>query len=205
MSVELKPCPWCGDSLKVVRVVEGDTFRWRRVQGCCADGPEVRHDTLAENQAAAHEDSERRAIEAWNTRASQGAAAGVPAGLIESLRHARCGVATERRSGAVSKPLSELAADAREALDSMDDFARMDVGVDAHGPRGVLDRFIAAAKDTEIEALRAEVERLTGCLATANANHEQFERQWYLERDRAERLEEALRAALAQDRASNNM
>ena len=47
----------------------------------------------------------------------------------------------------MSKPLSELAADAREALDSMDDFARMDVGVDAHGPRGVLDRFIAAAED----------------------------------------------------------
>lgn len=57
-----------------------------------------------------------------------------------------------------------------------------------------------AAKDAEIEALRAEVERLTGCLATANANHEQFERQWYLERDRAERLEEALRdAAVALD------
>ena len=45
----------------------------------------------------------------------------------------------------------------------------------------------------EIERLRAEVERLMGCLATANANHEQFERQWYLERDRAERLAEALR------------
>ena len=45
----------------------------------------------------------------------------------------------------------------------------------------------------EIERLRAEVKRLTGCLATANANHEQFERQWYLERDRAERLAEALR------------
>lgn len=56
-----------------------------------------------------------------------------------------------------------------------------------------------AAKDAEIEALRAEVERLTGCLATANANHEQFERQWYLERDRAERLEEALRPLAALD------
>ena len=44
-----------------------------------------------------------------------------------------------------------------------------------------------------LESLRAEVERLTGCLATANANHEQFECQWYLERDRAERLAEALR------------
>ena len=59
----------------------------------------------------------------------------------------------------------------------------------------------AAAKiealQMEIEALRAEVERLTGCLATANANHEQFERQWYLELDRAERLAEALREAAA--------
>ena len=46
-------------------------------------------------------------------------------------------------------------------------------------------------------ARRVEVERLTGCLATANANHEQFERQWYLERDRAERLAEALRERVA--------
>ena len=57
----------------------------------------------------------------------------------------------------MSKPLSELAADAREALDSMDDFARMDVGVDAHGPRGVLDRFIAAAEDLARRVERAEV------------------------------------------------
>jgi hypothetical protein len=34
---------------------------------------------------------------------------------------------------------------ALEALSAMDDFARMCVGVDAHGPRGVLERFIAAA------------------------------------------------------------
>ena len=57
--------------------------------------------------------------------------------------------------------------------------------------RGVRDALAA-----EIERLRAEVERLTGCLATANANHEQFERQWYLERDRAERLAEALDAVV---------
>ena len=83
------------------------------------------------------------------------------------------------------------------------------VPVDKHLPTGVViygytndmirdyardyARANVAAKDAEIEALRAEVERLTGCLATANANHEQFERQWYLERDRAERLAEALR------------
>lgn len=53
-----------------------------------------------------------------------------------------------------------------------------------------------APLQAENERLRAEVERLTGCLATANANHEQFERQWYLERDRAERLAEALRGML---------
>lgn len=33
-------------------------------------------------------------------------------------------------------------AEALEALDSMDDYARMDCGVDAHGPRNVLKSFI---------------------------------------------------------------
>ena len=51
------------------------------------------------------------------------------------------------------------------------------------------------AKDAEIEALRAEVERMTRCLANANAGFEEFERRWYLEQDRAERLAEALREA----------
>lgn len=32
---------------------------------------------------------------------------------------------------------------AAEALDSLDDCARMNLGVDAHGPRSVLERFIA--------------------------------------------------------------
>lgn len=32
--------------------------------------------------------------------------------------------------------------EALEALDAMDDYARMDVGVDAYGPRGVLMKFI---------------------------------------------------------------
>ena len=68
MTEELKPCPWCGDPLTVVNVVEGDTFRWRRVQGCCADGPEVRHDTMADDQAAAEVESHAAAITAWNTR-----------------------------------------------------------------------------------------------------------------------------------------
>ena len=49
--------------------------------------------------------------------------------------------------------LSERVEAAREALDSLDDCARMDVGVDAHGPRGVLERFIADA-----EALARRVE-----------------------------------------------
>jgi hypothetical protein len=38
--------------------------------------------------------------------------------------------------------------------------------------------FLIAA-DT-IDALVAEVERLTACLAKANSNHEEFERKWYL-------------------------
>lgn len=35
------------------------------------------------------------------------------------------------------------AAQAAEALDSLDDCARMGLSVDAHGPRGVLERYIA--------------------------------------------------------------
>lgn len=43
--------------------------------------------------------------------------------------------------------------------------------------------------------LAAEVERLTSCLVTANANHAKFERQWYLAVDETE----ALRAAAAEN------
>jgi hypothetical protein len=67
-AVELAPCPWCGDELAGVSVSEGSTFRWRKVDGCCADGPEVRHDTMADDQAAAEVDSRARAIAAWNRR-----------------------------------------------------------------------------------------------------------------------------------------
>lgn len=69
---ELKPCPWCGEKLTSVSVSEGSTFRWRKVDGCCTDGPEVRHDTMADDQAAAEIDSTRRAIAAWNHRYSGG-------------------------------------------------------------------------------------------------------------------------------------
>lgn len=65
---DLLPCPWCGEPLDSVSVSEGSTFRWRKVDGCCTDGPEVRHDTLAKDQNAAEADSKRRASEAWNTR-----------------------------------------------------------------------------------------------------------------------------------------
>ena len=40
-----------------------------------------------------------------------------------------------------------------------------------------------------IEALEAENERLTDCLAKANAQAEHFEREWYLRADRIEALE----------------
>ena len=66
----LLPCPWCGADPNPA-VIEGSTFRWRMVTGCCTDGPEVRHDTLAANQQAAEVDSRLRAIAAWNTRAPQ--------------------------------------------------------------------------------------------------------------------------------------
>lgn len=66
---ELKPCPWCGSKMESgTEVIEGSTFRWRRVVGCCTDGPEVRHDTMADDQQAAEADSRARAIAEWNTR-----------------------------------------------------------------------------------------------------------------------------------------
>jgi hypothetical protein len=40
----------------------------------------------------------------------------------------------------------------------------------------------------ENDALRAEVERLTGCLKRANDQAEEFERRWYLRGDDVERL-----------------
>ena len=68
--VAMKPCPWCGGGVGPV-VEEGARFRWRRVTGCCADGPEVRHDTMADDQAAAEVDSRAAAIAAWNNRPAE--------------------------------------------------------------------------------------------------------------------------------------
>lgn len=42
---------------------------------------------------------------------------------------------------------------AREALEDMDDYARMDAGVDAKGPRETLERFIAEHERVVAEAL----------------------------------------------------
>lgn len=44
-------------------------------------------------------------------------------------------------------------------------------------------------------AAATELERLTACLAKANANHERFERDWYLRGDEIERLTAELAAA----------
>jgi hypothetical protein len=77
---ELLPCPWCGNAMGEAHISHGSTFRWRKVNGCCSDGPEVRHDTLAKDQSEADIDSRRRAIEAWNTRAH---ASGVPDDMVK--------------------------------------------------------------------------------------------------------------------------
>ena len=64
----MKPCPWCGNTPSPT-VVEGSTFRWRQVRGCCTPGPEVRHDTMTDDQAAAEIESTQRALAAWDERA----------------------------------------------------------------------------------------------------------------------------------------
>lgn len=47
----------------------------------------------------------------------------------------------------MTNTLSDQIAKAKEALDNLDDYARMDVGVDAMGPRGVLEKFIASVEE----------------------------------------------------------
>jgi len=42
----------------------------------------------------------------------------------------------------------------------------------------------------ELSALANEIERLTKCLHQANANHEEFERKWYLALGEIEDLKE---------------
>lgn len=66
---ELLPCPWCGGAVDDV-VTQGSTFRWRVVQGCCTNGPEVRYNTFSPDIEAAELDARNRAIKAWNTRAA---------------------------------------------------------------------------------------------------------------------------------------
>ena len=75
---------------------------------------------------------------------------------------------------------------AREALDSMDDFARMNVGVDAHGPRGVLKRLIE------------DYERLRGLIAEIDPQRKPATGEM---RHVANELRSI--AALAQDLATN--
>lgn len=52
------------------------------------------------------------------------------------------------------------------------------------------ERAANALLTSELEDLRKEVERLTACLKTANAQAEHFEREWYLRGDEVERLRE---------------
>lgn len=47
----------------------------------------------------------------------------------------------------------------------------------------------------DLAAKDAEIERLTKALATANANHEHFEREWYLRGDECDRLRAELAVA----------
>jgi Lar family restriction alleviation protein len=73
VNVTPKPCPFCAETS--VTVEEGTTFRWRIAvcNACGAQGPEVRHDTLAKDRVAAATESNYRAIKAWNVRFEIGA------------------------------------------------------------------------------------------------------------------------------------
>ena len=69
MTESIKPCPFCGEIN--INIVEGDTFRWRRVEcrTCGVLGPEVRIQTLGAGTRDEWEQAgEVEAIKEWNTR-----------------------------------------------------------------------------------------------------------------------------------------
>lgn len=53
--------------------------------------------------------------------------------------------------------------------------------------------------EAENDTLRAELERLTGCLMGANAQTEHFEREWYLRGDEIERLKKPFKLLSAEE------
>ena len=101
MSKDMKPlpCPWCGEELRAVNVSEGSTFRWRKLDGCCADGPEVRIDTMADDQAKAEADARADAIKAWNERA--------PNTMLAEIERLRAEVSAFKRSWIAEKENAE--------------------------------------------------------------------------------------------------
>lgn len=99
----LLPCPWCGKEMEgPISVSEGSTFRWRKVDGCCTDGPEIRHNTLADDQEAAEIKSRADAIAAWNTRPLAAPEAVAPAG--EAVSESRESRMTTLRRDSTGKP-----------------------------------------------------------------------------------------------------
>jgi hypothetical protein len=69
MTLQPKPCPFCGHV--GVDIVEGSTFRWRKAvcQKCDASTGEIRRQTLGDGGNTAWErTAEVDCIKEWNTR-----------------------------------------------------------------------------------------------------------------------------------------
>ena len=71
--MDAKPCPFCG-GIEDVRVVDGATPRWRRVEcgTCGAHGPDICSGATPE---CGDENTDAVAIAAWNERADEMGAA----------------------------------------------------------------------------------------------------------------------------------
>lgn len=64
--------------------------------------------------------------------------------------------------------------------------------MDAETAEAMLRSIVDASKDLQLATLTAKLEKAYADIKTANANHEKFERLWYLEKDKLEKARKAL-------------
>ncbi len=85
MSEQLKPCPFCGEQIKVLNFETNQGTKWgfASCPYCCATGPETRTSYDTSENAPWHE----KAVKEWNNRPTEKAARGKRGEEVLELVH----------------------------------------------------------------------------------------------------------------------